>query len=66
MAIVYTTADGDTHLRSNSDDKALCGMFILDTHTEDNMLTCAGCAKAALEAISTTTKKERKEWRDLL
>ena len=65
MAIVYVTSDGDTHLRSQNDDKALCGAFITDTHTEENMLTCEHCAKAALTAIETTTKKERKEWRDL-
>lgn len=66
MAIVLSTPDGVTHLRSHREDVALCGIHILDTHVTENMLTCEHCAKAALEAISTTTKKERKEWRDLL
>lgn len=65
MAIVITDG-GDTHLRSHADDKALCGKHIIDTHVEENLLTCEHCAKAALTAIETTTKKERKEWRDLL
>ena len=64
MAIVVNDG-GETHLRSQNEDKALCGAFIIDTHVEENMLTCEHCAKAALTAIETTTKKERKEWRDL-
>lgn len=66
MAQVLETDDGVTHLRSNQDDKSLCGSHIIDTHATDNMLTCEHCAKAALTAIELTTKKERKEWRDLL
>jgi hypothetical protein len=66
MAKVITCEEGITHLRSNNDDKGLCGVFIMDTHAEENMLVCEHCAKAALDAIEGTTKKERKEWRDLL
>ena len=65
MATVVLDEQGVTHLRSQSPDKALCGVFIMDTHEEENMLVCEHCAKAALTAISGTTKKERKEWRDL-
>ena len=66
MAQVILGEDGVSHLRSNQDDKTLCGWHNVDTHVEDNMLTCEHCAKAALTAIEGTTKKERKEWRDLL
>lgn len=66
MAQVLTTEDGITHLRSNQDDKTLCGQHVIDTHIEDNMLVCEHCAQAAITAIELTTKKERKEWRDLL
>lgn len=65
MAKVLETGDGLTHLRSDQEDKALCGTYILDTHVTDNMLTCEHCANAALLAIEGTTKKERKEWREL-
>ena len=65
MAIVILDEEGTTHLRSQNDDKALCGAFIMDTHTTEDMLVCEHCAHAALTAIETTTKKERKEWRDL-
>lgn len=65
MAQVILTADGETHLRSQNADKALCGEFLIETNVEENMLTCAHCAHAALTAIQGTTKKERKEWRDL-
>lgn len=66
MANVLTTDDGVTHLRSHRDDATLCGEHIIDTHVTENMLTCEHCANAALTAIATTTKKERKEWRELL
>ena len=65
MAQVIIDEQGVTHLRSQNADKALCGAFIMDTNVEENMLVCEHCAHAALTAIQGTTKKERKEWRDL-
>jgi len=66
MAIIVMDEQGVSHLRSHMADKALCGQFIMDTHEEEEMLVCEHCAKAALLAIATSTKKERKQWRDLL
>ena len=65
MANVRTDDDGVTHLCSSKDDRAICGKHLIDTHVEENMLTCAACAADVAIAIATTTKKERKEWRDL-
>lgn len=65
MAKVARDSDrpGVTHL-TKSDGVSLCGAFIKgDTESAD--LTCPKCAAIALCAIETSTKAERKLWRNL-
>lgn len=64
MALVTEVA-GVTHL-SGDDLTTLCGEFSTDVDkriTAD--LTCPKCAIMALNAISLSTKNERKEWKKL-
>lgn len=60
-----TDIEGVTHL--NGDDlTTLCGDFSADASKRINSeLSCPKCARMALNAISLSTKTERKLWRKL-
>ena len=64
MATVMVSPNDEfTHLRGDS--ISLCGEQINGVVIEQGDLTCPSCAKIALTAIELSTKKERKEWRNL-
>ena len=57
-------AIGMNHLRGPA-DSTLCGHTVTQDEVMDGKLECAKCAALALNAIETSTKGERREWRQL-
>ncbi len=64
MSIILVSNNEElTHLRGDS--KSLCGKTIKGAVIESGDLTCKECASIALRAIETSTKNERRAWRNL-
>ena len=63
MAEVLVDDDMITHLKGKVG--TLCGAVVFSDAVTSGVLTFKGCANLALEAIATTTKAERREWRKL-
>ncbi len=68
MARLLTDPDDEyeTHLRhSKYQHKALCGAESTGWGRSEGTLSCHECAEMALHAIETSTKQERRMWREL-